>query len=718
MTDGAKQESEYEGRRVLAEGVRVDNDTRKTGRNNNDLIIGPTGAGKTRGYVIPNLLHSQESLIVADTKGNLRKLYGPYLEAEGYRVVDIDFVDMVHSPCGYNPLDYVRRDSQTGNYTEQDIMTVATAVCPDEKGNWDPYWNQAAQMSASALIGLVLMRMTEEDRDMSSVCRLAQYSGSKKLAVLFKELDDFDPECYAARQYRLVHINDDAEKMTASVRGILINALNPMSFDGPRHLFKHCDRIDFRRIGHEKTAVFLTVSDTDRSLDRLVNLTPCLVMTEYQVPKYFTVYNGKTKETRHDFNRIDLLITDEAGQVNTPVAMASFALAKKAMVVGDTHQLAPIWGLTEEADQAIALESGMPEAAWEPRKAAGLTCSEPASVMRAATNACAWRYSEQEAGLFLEEHYRCVNGIIEFCNELIYKKTRELKPSRGVESKVADKVKSPFMFKVVEGSEDRRAGSSRVNQVEADAIMDWIQANREALEALYADEDDSGTVVKRPIDKIVGVVTPFSAQSRCIRQAISKRDAKLAKSITVGTAHRLQGAERPVILFSAVYGNKSDDAGFVNSMPELMNVAVSRAKDVFIMLGAEKRRKDTGDVFKVINDFAVLDDCMFVEASAEPEQPVRRSMSAWSRDDSWKQAFASGKAPKVREANQVLQSAGLIAKDAEGVWEPTSEGTAAGIIRVDGVTKDGKPFKGLEYTAEAAAYVLEILKVHFDQSER
>lgn len=62
--------------RILAKGVEISNNTRKTGVNNNDLIIGPAGAGKPRGYIIPYILHSEESLIVADTKGNLCRQYG------------------------------------------------------------------------------------------------------------------------------------------------------------------------------------------------------------------------------------------------------------------------------------------------------------------------------------------------------------------------------------------------------------------------------------------------------------------------------------------------------------------------------------------------------------------------------------------------------------------------------------------------------------------
>lgn len=149
----------------------------------------------------------------------------------------------------------------------------------------------------------------------------------------------------------------------------------------------------------------------------------------------------------------------------------------------------------------------------------------------------------------------------------------------------------PFVLYTVKGSEDKRSGSSRLNVVEGEAVVAWIEENREVLENLYAPNH---------IADIIGVVTPFAAQARCIQTLLETKEGNY-KDITVGTAHRLQGAERPVILFSATYGDNSADASFVNSTPNLMNVAVSRAKDLFVLFVAEKRRKDKGAVFKCIN---------------------------------------------------------------------------------------------------------------------
>ena len=110
--------------RILAQDRLISNNTRTTKLNNNDLIIGPTGAGKTRNYVKPNLLqYALEggcSLIIADTKGSLVEEVGPVMAAHGYKVINLDFINLMNNSVGYNPLDFVSCDSKQ-NYSEQEI---------------------------------------------------------------------------------------------------------------------------------------------------------------------------------------------------------------------------------------------------------------------------------------------------------------------------------------------------------------------------------------------------------------------------------------------------------------------------------------------------------------------------------------------------------------------------------------------------------------------
>ena len=101
--------------RILSQDCRISNESYLTGLNNNDLIVGPSGAGKTRGYVLPNILQCNESLIVADTKNTLRAETEAVLRQNGYQVYTLDLTGTGPS-SGYDPLDYIRLDPQTNRY--------------------------------------------------------------------------------------------------------------------------------------------------------------------------------------------------------------------------------------------------------------------------------------------------------------------------------------------------------------------------------------------------------------------------------------------------------------------------------------------------------------------------------------------------------------------------------------------------------------------------
>ena len=262
--------------RILARGSLISNDTWVTGINNNDLVIGPSGAGKTRSYVKPNLQQCSESFIVADTKGSLIQEVGPVLKLHGYRVINLDFTDMLGS-YGYNPLDHIRYDKRRKKYVEQDIMTIADSLVPmeDEKS---PFWDQAAKMYLASLIGYVLECLPRREHTMEYVAKLftqmqrEKYGAPSRGEELFRELGMENPDSFAYKKYQMYKATADAERMHASILGILAEKLDPLVYDGPLAMYSRKKRMDFRTLGREKTAVFLTISDTDRSADRLVNL--------------------------------------------------------------------------------------------------------------------------------------------------------------------------------------------------------------------------------------------------------------------------------------------------------------------------------------------------------------------------------------------------------------------------------------------------------------
>lgn len=257
--------------RILAKDVYIDNDTRVTGNNNNDLIIGPSGAGKTRGYVIPNILQAEGSLVITDTKGNLCRQFQPYLESRGYQVMELNFARMDKNTWGYNPLAAIRYNRRRGQYNEQDIISLSAVIAPVLTRD-DPFWDQSAQLYLQALVGYVLECLPVQERNLSSVCRLSGLIGSVTLDQLFRELSELKPDCFAVSRYRSMMTTRSASRTDACIRAFLDRHLLPLSYDAVSRMFSNQRQVSLEGIGMRKTAVFLTVSDTDRASDPLVNL--------------------------------------------------------------------------------------------------------------------------------------------------------------------------------------------------------------------------------------------------------------------------------------------------------------------------------------------------------------------------------------------------------------------------------------------------------------
>lgn len=256
--------------RILAEGQTVCNDTWKTGLNNNDLIIGPSGAGKTRSYVLPNILQCNESIIVADSKNSLRKKTENILKQEGYKIVNLDFTDCLLSE-GYNPLDYIRYDEERDKYCEQDIMTIAACLIPVQTKH-DPFWEMSARMVMEALIGYVLECLPEEEHTLCSVSALFRTMEEKYFSRLFYELGELNPDSFAYIRYEMFRSVVQAEKTYACIQAFIAEKLAVYTFEGTQELLRKTERIRIEDIGREKTAVFVGVSDTDRALDGLTTL--------------------------------------------------------------------------------------------------------------------------------------------------------------------------------------------------------------------------------------------------------------------------------------------------------------------------------------------------------------------------------------------------------------------------------------------------------------
>lgn len=305
--------------------------------------------------------------------------------------------------------------------------------------------------------------------------------------------------------------------------------------------------------------------------NRLSMITPCMVMTFYMLPRQFTSYHDEeNKEFLYNF--IDTLIVDEAGQVSTEIGACSFSLAKKAIVVGDEKQIQPVWGIERPLDKSLAIQEKVikNEKEFNVLQQYGLTASS-SSIMRVACKASNYRKND-EKGLFLSEHRRCFDTIIQYCNQLVYK--RQLNPLRGngEEKEILPKMG----YYLIKSKKSKKVGTSRSNTVEAVGIARWILKNEKMIFDHYHDIGQ---------DKVLGIITPFKEQANEIERVFKNMLLLYLKNrITVGTVHAFQGGERKVIILSTTYGSE-DGCFFIDHNKNIMNVAVSRAEDSFLVFG-------------------------------------------------------------------------------------------------------------------------------------
>lgn len=257
--------------RILAEGRTISNDTWKTGLNNNDLIVGVSGSGKTRSYVKPNIFQGNESMIIADTKSSLYQETKAFLRSAGYRVWLLDLTDMEHSPMGYNPLSYIRYDKMQDQYNEQDLAAVAATLCPIETER-DPFWDYAARAQMETLIAYVLEALPREEQNLQSVARLQQIMNQGCFDQLFLELSWLKPDSPAVKRWRLFVNTKSADKTNDCIHLMLGQKLSSFISEGTRRLMNHENQIDFKKMACRKTVLFINVSDMDRAQDRLLNL--------------------------------------------------------------------------------------------------------------------------------------------------------------------------------------------------------------------------------------------------------------------------------------------------------------------------------------------------------------------------------------------------------------------------------------------------------------
>lgn len=382
------------------------------------------------------------------------------------------------------------------------------------------------------------------------------------------------------------------EKATIEqILGFSIDVDNALDFSNPNNVLSKLDttlRYEmFLLATHYWEAAWLLESGTLHILENnkedrkkfwqiQAMLTPCFVTTLHSGPGFFQYRTpADTWVPLADF--IDLLIIDEAGQVMPAIAGAMIASAKRALLVGDVMQIEPIFSLPEAIDFANAKKHGLCEdqKGYQRLKTRGVLCSGDAPTSHAYGNLVVVGQHKSKyhlegqtlAGLLLREHRRCAKEIISYCNKLCY--NNQLIPLTDEQPSIFPRMG----YAHIKGHEEKMSGS-RCNQPEAEVIAHWINKNKEKILDMCQ---------TKHISDCIGILTPFAAQSQLIKTELQKHHLIIDK---VGTVHSLQGAEKPIIIFSPVYTSAQQSTGFFfDKSPNLLNVAVSRAKMSFLVFG-------------------------------------------------------------------------------------------------------------------------------------
>lgn len=242
-------------------------------RNLLQIVVGGSGAGKTRFVVKPNLLLANASFICTDPKGELVRAVAPFLLQQGYVVKVFDLIDPNHSDS-YNPFRYIRRDSDVFRLISNFIQNTT----PKNASQNDPFWEKSEIALDSALMLYLLHESPPYEQTLEMMLTMIEYGGAKEddddyqsaLDLLFEALEEEQPDHIAVRQY---HIFKQAAGKTA--KSILISAAVRLASFTLREIqdITDEDNLELSKLGERKQAIFCVIPDSnDNSLNFLVGL--------------------------------------------------------------------------------------------------------------------------------------------------------------------------------------------------------------------------------------------------------------------------------------------------------------------------------------------------------------------------------------------------------------------------------------------------------------
>ncbi len=269
---------------ILTQNVQMGLDAHKHRRNLNVLVVGGSGAGKTRFYVKPNIMQATgttdttgtsgagTSYLVTDPKGEVVRALAPLLLEQGYDVQVFDLIDPSHSDL-FNPFAYLRDDKDVIKLVNNLIKNTT----PKGAQQNDPFWEKSEIALDSALILYLLYEAPPEEQNFEMVTYMIANGGAREddddyqspLDLLFEALEEEDPEHIAVKEYKIFQ---QAAGKTA--KSILISAaVRLAAFNLPEIArITNTDTLDLGSLGESKRAIFCVIPDNDASFNYIVGM--------------------------------------------------------------------------------------------------------------------------------------------------------------------------------------------------------------------------------------------------------------------------------------------------------------------------------------------------------------------------------------------------------------------------------------------------------------
>ena len=243
----------------------------RNARNKNVLVVGGSGSGKTRFFIKPNLMQLHSSYVVTDPKGTVVIECGKLLQRNNYKIKIFNTINFKKSHH-YNPFEYI--------HSEKDILKLVTTLIANTKGDGkggDDFWQKAETLLYTALIGYIHYEAPKEEQNFATLIEMVNAMEVREddetfenpIDLAFKELESREPNHFAVRQYKKYKL---AAGKTAKSINISCGArLAPFDIQELREITMY-DELELDKLGDEKTALFLIMSDTDSTFNFLISM--------------------------------------------------------------------------------------------------------------------------------------------------------------------------------------------------------------------------------------------------------------------------------------------------------------------------------------------------------------------------------------------------------------------------------------------------------------